>query len=154
MAILDRTEFPGPNRINHVAISLPADLLDERGRSDLVAFFGGVFGWHELPTETVDRKKMIFSLFSHDRFVFLIADDPPMACPPGLPGDHFGVQVDSLDELETMVARIEEFRAHDERVEILSYEVEDFGFLKLHNVYVRYLLPMSVEVQYFELLNA
>ena len=28
MATLDRTEFPGPNRINHVAISVPAELLD------------------------------------------------------------------------------------------------------------------------------
>jgi catechol 2,3-dioxygenase-like lactoylglutathione lyase family enzyme len=154
VATLDRTEFPGPNRINHVAISVPADLLDEQGRADLVAFFSEVFGWHELPTMTVDRQRLIFSLFSHDRFVFLIADDPPMACPPGLPGDHFGVQVDRLEELETVVARAEEFRARDGRVEIHPYEIEDHGVLKLHNVYVRFLLPMSVEVQYFELVGA
>ncbi|HJM32794.1 MAG: hypothetical protein CL437_06690 [Acidimicrobiaceae bacterium] len=154
MAILDRTSFPGPNRINHVAMSVPADLLDEQGRADLVEFFGEVFGWHELPTMTVDRKRLIFSLFSYDRFVFLIADDPPMACPPGLPGDHFGVQVDHLDEFETMVARVEAFRDRDDRVEIHPYEIEDHGMLKLHNVYVRFLLPMSIEVQYFELLDA
>ena len=153
MATLDRTEFPGPNRINHVAMSVPADLLDELGRADLVAFFGEVFGWHELPTMTADRKRLIFSLFSYDRFLFLIADDPPMACPPELPGDHFGVQVDHLDELETMVARAEAFRERDARVEIHPYEVEDHVVLKLHNVYVRFLLPMSIEVQYFELVG-
>ena len=141
MATLDRTEFPGPNRINHVALSVPADLLDELGRADLVAFFGEVFGWHELPTMTTDRKQLIFSLFSYDRFLFLIADD------------HFGVQVDHLDELETMVARAEAFRERDARVEIHPYEVEDHGVLKLHNVYVRFLLPMSIEVQYFELVG-
>ena len=135
MATLDRTEFPGPNRINHVAMSVPADLLDELGRADLVAFFGEVFGWHELPTMTADRKRLI------------------LACPPELPGDHFGVQVDHLDELETMVARAEAFRERDARVEIHPYEVEDHGVLKLHNVYVRFLLPMSIEVQYFELVG-
>ena len=137
MATLDRTEFPGPNRINHVAMSVPADLLDELGRADLVAFFGEVFGWHELPTMTADRKRLIFSLFSYDRFLFLIAD----------------VQVDRLDELETMVSRAEAFRERDARVEIHPYEVEDHGVLKLHNVYVRFLLPMSIEVQYFELVG-
>jgi len=53
-----------------------------------------------------------------------------------------------------MVARVEAFRDRDDRVEIHPYEIEDHGMLKLHNVYVRFLLPMSIEVQYFELLDA
>jgi hypothetical protein len=52
-----------------------------------------------------------------------------------------------------MVSRAEAFRERDARVEIHPYEVEDHGVLKLHNVYVRFLLPMSIEVQYFELVG-
>jgi len=94
----------------------------------------------------VDGQRMIFSVNSYDRFVFLLADEAPMSCPPGLPGDHFGVQVDSLDELNIVLARAEAFRAGDDRVEILPYAVEDHTVLKLHAFYVRYLLPMSIEV--------
>ncbi len=38
----------------------------------------------------------------------------------------------------------------DDRIEIIDNEVEDHGVLKLHSFYVGYLLPMMVEVQYFE----
>ena len=36
---------------------------------------------------------------------------------------------------------------------ITDYGVEDFTVLKLHSFYVRYLLPLMVEVQYFEMVN-
>ncbi|MEE2769219.1 MAG: hypothetical protein VX833_08395 [Actinomycetota bacterium] len=151
MAESDETGFRGPNQINHVALSVPADLLGEQGQSDLSSFFSEVFGWAELEMMTVNRQRMIFSVHSYSRFLFLLAEDVPMACPPGLPGDHFGVQVESLEELKILQARAEEFRSRDDRVEILPYEVEDHTVLKLHNFYVRYLLPLSIETQYFEL---
>ena len=50
--------FPAPS-FNHVAMSVPADLLDETGRNDLTRFYKEVFGFDELPTETVDRKKLV-----------------------------------------------------------------------------------------------
>jgi hypothetical protein len=31
------------------------------------------------------------------------------------------------------------------------HQVEDHGMLKLHNCYFRYLLPMMVEIQYYEM---
>ena len=37
-------------RFNHVAMSLPSDLLDEANRADLCRFYGEVFGFEELPT--------------------------------------------------------------------------------------------------------
>ena len=38
----------------------------------------------------------------------------------------------------------------DERVEIVDRQLEDYGFLKLHSFYVRYRLPMMIEVQCYE----
>ena len=45
---------------NHVAMSVPADLLGEQGRSQLLRFYGEVFGWTEMPTMT--REGEIFVL--------------------------------------------------------------------------------------------
>ena len=141
------TDFKGPARFNHVAMSVPADLLDEAGRADIARFYGEVFGWNEHPTMTEDRKRLVMGVHSYDQFVFLIADDSPMRAPKG---DHFGMAVESLDELNEMLRRVEAFAADDDRVDVTGYEVEDFTVLKLHSFYVRYLLPLMVEVQYFE----
>jgi len=84
-------------RFNHVAMSLPAEALAEVGRADLLAFYGEVFGWTEMPTMTVDRERLVLRCHSHEQFVFLHA--------------------------------------------------EDFTVLQLHSFYVRYLLPLVVEVQ-------
>ena len=142
------SEFAGPSRFNHVAMSVPADLLDETNRADICAFFKEVFGWEELPMMTIDRERLILSVFSHDQFVFIIAKPEPMRADPG---DHFGVSVDSLDELNTVLDRARRFQERDDRVQIVDYQVEDHMVLKLHSFYVRYLLPLMVEVQYFEM---
>ena len=141
------TDFKGPGRFNHVAMSVPADLLDADGRAAITRYYGEVFGWNEHPTMTEDRKRLVMGVHSYDQFVFLIADDSPMRAPKG---DHFGMAVESLDELNEMLRRVEAFAAADDRVSTTGYGVEDFTVLKLHSFYVRYLLPLMVEVQYFE----
>ncbi len=147
---LDKADFKGPTRFNHVALSVPADLLDETGRAEMTRFYGEVFGWQEHSTMTEDRKRLVMGVHSYEQFVFLIADENPMQAPKG---DHFGMAVDSLDELHEVLRRAEAFEAEDDRVSIIDYEIEDFGVLKLHSFYVRYLLPLMVEVQYFEMVE-
>ena len=134
-------------RFNHVAMSLPADLLGEDGRRDIVRFYDEVFGWKELPTETVDRKKLVLSAYTYEQFVFLIADDPPMVAPRL---DHFGMSVETEQELDDMLARAKTFQVRDDRVDIVDREVTDHGMLAITSFYVRYLLPMMVEVQWWD----
>jgi hypothetical protein len=134
-------------RFNHVAMSLPADLLGEDSRRDIVRFYDEVFGWKELPTETVDRKKLVLSAYTYEQFVFLIADDPPMVAPRL---DHFGMSVDTEQELDDMLARAKAFKARDDRVDIVDKELTDHGMLAITSFYVRYLLPMMVEVQWWD----
>jgi hypothetical protein len=134
-------------RFNHVAMSLPADLLGEDGRRDIVRFYDEVFGWKELPTETVDRKKLVLSAYTYEQFVFLIADDPPMVAPRL---DHFGMSVDTEQELDDMLARAKAFQARDDRVDVVDKELTDHGMLAITSFYVRYLLPMMVEVQWWD----
>jgi len=134
-------------RFNHVAMSIPAELLGEEGRRDIVRFYDEVFGWKELPTETVHGKKLVLSAYTYEQFVFLIADDPPMECPRL---DHFGMSVDTEQELDDMLARAKAFQARDDRVDIVDREVTDHGMLAITSFYVRYLLPMMVEIQWWD----
>ena len=137
---------PGQPRFNHVAMSLPADLLDESGRKEIVDFYSEVFGWQELPTETVDRHKLVMMAYTVDQFVFLIADEPPMTT-PGL--DHFGMGVATEAELDEFLARARAYKEKDDRVKIIDKKTEVHPGLSLVSFYVGYLLPMMVEVQYF-----
>ena len=132
---------------NHVAMSVPAELLDETGRAELLRFYEEVFGWTEMPTMTEDRNRLVLRCHSNEQFVFLVADPDPMRCPSG---DHFGLSVGTPGELDEMLRRAEKFRERDGRVEIVERQVEDFQVLKLHSFYVRYRLPLRIEIQCFE----
>ena len=132
---------------NHVAMSVPAELLDEAGRAELLRFYEEVFGWTEMPTMTEDRVRMVLRCYSNEQFVYLIANPDPMACPAA---DHFGMSVGTPGELDEMLERARKYRERDERVEIVDKQVEDFQVLKLHSFYVRYRLPLMIEVQCFE----
>ncbi|MEO6468462.1 MAG: hypothetical protein ABIP21_05130, partial [Acidimicrobiia bacterium] len=121
--------------------------LEPAGRSELCAFYGKVFGWRELPTETVDGQKLVFSVHTIEQFVFLIADDPPMSCPRL---DHFGLSVATEGELDAVLEAARTWQARDPRVDIIDKKTEDHGMLAITSIYVRYLLPMMAEIQWWE----
>lgn len=134
-------------RINHVAMSLPASALDSAGRGAITSFYSDVFGWEEYDILTIDRKRLVLRVHSDEQFVFLIADDPPMSCPRL---DHFGMSVGTLDEFEDLYARCQAKAAADLEVDLVERTVENhYDLLHLHSFYVRYKLPLMVEVQHF-----
>ena len=134
-------------RFNHVAMSLPADALDEAGREALLRFYGEVFGWSEMPTMTADRERLVLRAHSNEQFVFLHASDAPMQCGEM---DHFGMSVATPAELDEIYERAQKFAERDADVRIVERQVEDFKAVKLHNFYVGYRLPLMVEVQCYE----
>ncbi len=134
-------------RFNHVAMSVPADLFDETGRGEIVRFYDEVFGWKELPTMTEDRHRLVLSCYTYEQFVFLISEDDPMTCPRL---DHYGMSVESEAELDDMLGRAKAFGEHDDRVDIVDKKDDDHGMLAITSFYVAYLLPMMVEVQWWE----
>ena len=143
----ETTERQRKPRFNHVAMSVAAELLSAAGRAELLRFYEDVFGWTEIPSLTEDEKRLVLQAYRGDQFVFLVADPKPMTC-PGM--DHFGMSVGSLQELEGMLERARKFKEQDDRVEIVERNTDDFKVLKLHNFYVRYRLPLMVEVQYYD----
>ena len=110
--------YPSGNpRFNHVAMSVPSSTLRDPDRADLTRFMHEVLGFDELPTMTVEGRKMIFGCVHWDQFVFLIAEDEPMACPRL---DHYGLSVGTLAELEAARARAEEANALLQRFEAIG----------------------------------
>jgi len=134
-------------RFNHVAMSLPSDLLGAAHREEIVRFYHEVFGWDEIPMMTIDERRLVLSVYTTEQFVFLIADDSPMTCPRL---DHYGISVGTESELDGMLGRAKAFQEHDDRVDIIDKKVEDHGMLAITSCYIRYLLPMMVEVQWWD----
>jgi len=137
----------GTPRFNHVAMSVRADQLQDPDRADLTRFFHEVLGFDELTMMTIDGERLIYSCVHWDQFIFLIAEDDPMRCPRM---DHYGFAVGTLDELMAARDRAVEFRERDDRVDLVDVIVDDQDVVKIHSIYVRYLLPMTCELQYWE----
>ncbi len=77
----ETTERQRKPRFNHVAMSIPAELLSPAGRAELLRFYEDVFGWTEVPTLTEDDKRLVLQAYRNDQFVFLVSDSNPMTCP-------------------------------------------------------------------------
>ena len=134
-------------RFNHVAMSLPSTLLDDTNRADIARFWGEVFGFGEIPQMTDPGRRLVLSAGHVEQFVFLIADDEPMRCPRL---DHYGISVGARDDLEAAYQRALAFQAGDERVDLIAPSVDDWEVVKIHSFYAGYLLPMMLEVQFWE----
>jgi hypothetical protein len=96
---------------------------------------------------TEDKHRQVFQVHNIEQFVFLIADDPPMTCARL---DHFGLSVGAEEELDEILARAKKWKARDDRVEIVDKKVDDHGMLAITSIYIRYLLPMMIEIQWWD----
>ena len=107
-------------RFNHVAMSVPSELLGEDGRRDLVRFYGEVFGWEELPTETVDGK----SSCCRRTPTSSSCSSSPTTRPWRARGSTTSAcRSRPRQELDDMLGRAKAFHARDDRVDIVDKEV-------------------------------
>jgi hypothetical protein len=146
--------MPGPTfsrtpHFNHVAMSLTPEMLDEENRKLRGDFYGDVFGFWDIPMMTIDRKRQVFQVHNIEQFLFLIADDAgdAMVCPRL---DHFGLSVAQESELDDILARAERWKERDDRVDIIGKKTEDHGSLAITSIYIKYLLPMLCEIQWWD----
>ena len=137
--------------LNHVAISMDPAVLDEQGRADVLDFYGDVFGWTEGDNTGEQGNPLILYTGAFGQFVYLLPAEPPLRAPPL---DHFGLQVETLDELHAIVARAQRRAAGDERVRIIDVHARtthgpahDYV---LTSAYIGFVLPLMVELQHLE----
>ena len=140
--------FPaGIPRLNHVAMSVPSELLTGDQRSELLDFYSDCFGWEELAGQGEDGRVAVLTVGHWDQFVFLHAEVDPMST---VRLDHFGVSVQSRADFDACWDRVRARAEGDDRVDTIAPASEDFEVLVLHSFYVRFRLPLMVEVQYWD----
>jgi hypothetical protein len=129
--------MPKQQVLSHVAMSVPSGTLTDEFRARVLDFYGREFGWHEME-----------SLRLPDRLTIAVGasyinvrerDDAPEYS--GY--EHFGVLFPTAQELTDAWAR-----ANDDdgavTLEPISESAGGFATFRVH-----YLLPLTVEAQYF-----
>ncbi len=147
---MSRTEFAP--RINHVAMSVDADVLNDEGRAALLDFFSEIFGWSEGDNSTEKGNPLILYTGVLGQFLYLLPTKDEFMVTPNM--DHFGMEVSSKGELLELLERVRQYQSKDERVRI-----SDIGTMitrynnneyTLTNVYIWFLLPLWIELQHIE----
>jgi 4-hydroxyphenylpyruvate dioxygenase-like putative hemolysin len=127
-----------PTGLNHVAMSVPSGTLVDRFRAELLQFYGSLFGWSEIESLRLPDRLTV----SVGRHCYLnVRERPdPMVC-SGY--EHIGIVVESTEEAERLWKLLNTDR-RDVNLEPLA--TGDDGFRSFR---FRYLLPLTVEVQFF-----
>lgn len=142
------TEKTRPS-LNHVALTIDPALLDDRGRAEIIDFYGDVFGWTEGDNTGESGNPLILYTGTFAEFVYLLPGDPYLVAPAL---DHFGLQLSTRDELEEIVGRAQARRERDDRVTIIDIATRttpgpthDYT---LTSAYIGFVLPLMVELQH------
>jgi hypothetical protein len=139
-------------RINHVAISVDAKVLDDEGRAALLDFYSEVFGWTEGDNSTEKGNPLILLTGALRQFLYLLPAKDNFMVAPNM--DHFGMEVASKEDLVEILERVKVYQGKDDRV-----RVTDVGTMitrhgddehTLTNVYISFLIPMWIELQHIE----
>jgi hypothetical protein len=143
---------PFAPRINHVAISVDADLMDEAGRAALLDFFSEIFGWTEGDNSTETGNPLILYTGSLGQFLYLLPAKDEFMVTPNM--DHFGMEVSSMEEMAEILERVKAYKAKDDRVRFteVGAMVTKYGEKRytLSNAYIWFLIPLWMELQHIE----
>jgi len=135
--------------LNHVAITMAPDELDDRARAELLDFYGDVFGWTEGDNSGETGNPLILYTGVFGQFVYLLPGDPHLQAPAM---DHFGILVDHESELDAILERARARANDDDRVRIIDKDSRvthtDTHDWTLTSCYIGFGLPLLVEVQH------
>jgi catechol 2,3-dioxygenase-like lactoylglutathione lyase family enzyme len=139
-------------RINHVAISVDAAIMDEAGRAALLDFYSEVFGWVEGDNSTEKGNPLILYTGTLGQFLYLLPAADEFMVTPNM--DHFGLEVSSTEELTAILDRVKAYRNKDDRVRVTDvgemvtrYNDNEYT---LTNAYIWFLIPLWIELQHVE----
>ena len=129
--------MPKQQVLSHVAMSVPVGTLTDEYRARVLDFYGRVFGWHEME-----------SLRLPDRLTIAVGASyinvRERADAPAYTGyEHFGVSFPTARALKDAWERANA-ESGDVTLEPVSESGDGFATFRL-----RYLLPLTVEAQYF-----
>lgn len=133
-------------RFNHMELTFARGALDDASRRDIGRFYGELFGWSSMDVDVVGQRAFYLQV-DEGQFLLLAESDRPMQS-PGY--DHLGLLCETRAEVDALLARCHAEKERDPRVAIKEYRDENFGPVKVHAFYVKYLLPIWFDVQCLE----
>jgi hypothetical protein len=135
-------------RFNHMELTFPKGTFGEEFYADLEAFYGGMLGWEV--TERELGKLHVYLLRPDTGQFILLAESDKVLSSPGM--DHLGLLVDTRLEVDETLEACRRFADKDSRVEIIDFNGKDLvtPTVTVHAFYVRYLLPIYLDVQCME----
>jgi hypothetical protein len=138
-------------RFQHLELTFPRGELTQEVRDDIDQFWCGLFGWttEDYPVFGQNQHR----LYADEQMIAVTEADEamtPPAQPVGLgPGEtvfvpHLGIQLESLKELDRVLAECRRYQEKDPRVKIWDATEQRFpGVNGLHHAFLlMYILPI------------
>jgi hypothetical protein len=136
-----------PRRFNHMELTLPKGAL-ENSRAEIAAFYGDLFGWEALDVPILKQNGLLLRTDPETSQFILVTEQRAHMTSPGF--DHLGLLCESRAEVDALLARAKDWQRRDARVELKEYDDLVTGPATTHAFYVRYLLPIWLDVQVIE----
>ena len=132
-------------RLSHVAVTVPAELLSDSRKAEWLAFYEAVFGWTENGAFAIPGERVFVQVPAEGdaQYVTVRASAAPMQT-SGY--EHLGIWVGSASEIKRHYELASRYADRDSAVELTDLKVRYGG--SLHTFRVRYVLPLAIEVQY------
>ena len=122
--------------LSHVAMSVPPATLTEAWRTQVLDFYGEVFGWKEMDQFRLPDR---LTISVGSTYINVRARDDA----PAYSGyEHFGVAFPSADELRKAW---DDASKHDADLTLEPLQESDDGYLSFR---LHYLLPLTIEAQF------
>jgi hypothetical protein len=136
-----------PLRFNHMELTLPKGEL-EKSRGEIKAFYAYLFGWDALDVEILEQTGLLLRTDAETSQFILVTEQRAHMASPGF--DHLGLLCETRAEVDALLARAKRWRERDARVELKEYDDLVTGPVTTHAFYVRFLLPIWLDVQVLE----
>jgi hypothetical protein len=136
-----------PRRFNHMELTVPKGAL-EKSRDELKAFYADLFDWDSLDVPILKQTGLLLRTDPETSQFILVTEQRAHLTSPGF--DHLGMLCDSRAEVDALLAKAKDWQRRDARVEIKEYADLVTGPVTTHAFYVRFLLPIWLDVQVLE----
>ncbi len=135
-------------RFNHVELTYARGALDDRLRREISSFYEDVFGWESAVINILGQDALLLRVDPEASQFILLAEGRNPIHSPGY--DHLGICFDTRNEVDTVLERCIKWQERDERVRIKIYKDLPQEDVTVHAFYVKYLLPIWLDVQCLE----
>ncbi len=135
-------------RFNHMELTFGEGQLTDELRADISEFYAQILGWTSMDVEVLEQKALLLAADEEVSQFILLAESPKPIQSPGY--DHLGVLLETRAEVDAVLAKCRDIQARDDRVQIKEYPDLDQEVVVVRAFYVKYLLPIWLDVQCLE----